>query len=66
MLVRNNHSAPLGLPGQSVALGGVELQPGDNDIDAAVWAEAAKAAQVQAWIKAKTVVVDEAPKPKKS
>lgn len=60
--VHNKHSAPLGLPGPSVALGGVELAPGANDIDDGVWAEAAKAAQVQAWLKSELIIVEQGKK----
>lgn len=56
MKVENKYSAPLGLPGRSKAMGGIELEVGINDVDDGVWAEAAKAGQVQAWMKAGLVV----------
>lgn len=69
MRVLNQYTAPLGLPGPSVALGGPdELAVGANEVDDAVWAEASKSAQVQAWLKSDPplVVVSEAPKSRKA
>ena len=57
VLVKNKHTASLGMPGVAVALGGVELQPGDNQVDDKVWAAAKDNDCVKAWLSAGLLVV---------
>lgn len=69
MRVLNQYTAPLGLPGPSIALGGPgELAVGANDIDDGAWMKAKESQQVQAWLKSEPPLVVECPveSPKKS
>lgn len=58
-LVQNKHTASLGLPGVAVALGGIELQPGDNQVDDKVWAAAKDNDCVKVWLSAGLIIVPE-------
>lgn len=60
--VVNKHTAPLGLPGPAMGLGGVELQPGENDVPDALWAVASENPTVKHWL-AIDLVVDMKPAP---
>lgn len=48
--VISRHTSALGLPGLPVALGGVELQPGANQVDDKAWAGMQDNTCVQAWL----------------
>lgn len=54
--VYSKHTAPLGLPGPAVVLGGVELQPGDNEVADAAWEAAAENPTVKQWLSTGLVV----------